>query len=392
MMKRFVSLFVVILLIASLAGMSVSRVSAEEDTIAQMIGYYQFHGSAAHTDIARLTEKLAETDAEKAQAWNKIMAYWEYVNDGMEICTDVLPDGLPTDDTLCITVLGYALNADGTMKEELIGRLQVAIDSAEKYPNAYVACTGGGTASGNPFATEADQMAAWLQEHGLDSDRIIVENQSKSTVQNAELTYRLLRKNYPQITSLAIVTSDYHIPRGCLLYNAQLILSAYEAEDLPLNVVGNAGYRAGHNGYEAVSLQASGIAQIAGITPSHRKPVLSELTQITVQGKTEYLCGEVPDLQVTAYYNSDFSRTVTNLAVITGYDPDQAGTQTLTATYEENGNLCTAEITVTVRDNTRIWVIPLAVGITVLIVAGAAVVLFLKRKNATGRMDKPPVA
>ena len=388
MMKRLVSLFVVILLIA----ISVSQVSAEEDAIAQMIAYYQFYGSAAHTDIARLTEQLAETDAEKAQAWGDIMAYWEYVNDGMEICTDVLPDGLPDDDTLCITVLGYALNTDGTMKEELIGRLQVAMDSAEKYPNAYVACTGGGTASGNPFATEADQMAAWLQEHGLDSDRIIVENQSKSTVQNAELTYKLLRKHYPQITSLAIITSDYHVPRGCLLYNAQLILSAYEAEDHPLNIVGNAGYRAGHNGYEAVSLQASGIAQIAGITLSRTKPVLSELTRITVQGKTEYVCGEAPNLQVTACYNNEYSRDVTNAAVISGYDPDQTGTQTLTAAYEENGKQCTAEITVTVSDNTLTWVIPLAVGIMVFIVAGVTVAVFLKRKTAKEQTDGPPVA
>jgi len=385
--KRFVSLFTVILLIAALAGTLVPRVSAEEDTIAQMIGYYQFHGSAAHTDIARLTKTLAETDAEKAQAWDKIMTYWEYVNDDMKICTDVLPDGLPNDDTLCITVLGYALNADGTMKEELIGRLQVAIDSAEKYPNAYVACTGGGTASGNPFVTEADQMAAWLVEHGLDSDRIIVENQSKDTVQNAKLTYQLLRKNYPQITNLAIVTSDYHVPRGCLLYNAQLILSAYEAEDLPVNVVGHAGYRAGHSGYESVSLQASGIAQIAGITLRHTKPVLSELVRITVQGETEYLSGESPNLQVTAYYNNDFSRDVTNSAEIIGYDPDRGGTQTLIATYEENGKHCTAEITVTVTvsSNIRIWVILLAVGITVLIVAGAIIALFLKRQHTASR-------
>lgn len=388
-MKRLVSLLVGMLLIAATA---VSSASAEEDPIAQMIGYYQFYGSAAHTDIARLQEQLAETDAEKAKAWGDIMAYWAYVNEEMEVCTDILPDGLPTDDTLCITVLGYALNADGTMKDELIGRLQVALASAEKYPSAYVACTGGGTASGNPLATEADQMAAWLQEHGLDSDRVIVENRSKSTVQNAELTYRLLRKSYPQIKSLAIVTSDYHVPRGCLLYNAQLILSAMEAEDLPLNIVGNAGYRAGHGGYEAVSLQASGIAQIAGITLSRTKPVLSELTQITVQGNTEYACGEPLQLQVTAHYDSDFSRDVTNEAVISGYDPAQTGTQTLTVSYEENGNRCTAEIAVTVRDDAPAWVIPLAVGIAVLVVAVAAIAAVRTRKRKADRTDEPPTA
>ncbi len=383
MMKHFLSFLVAVMMIVVSAGMPILSVSAsDEDTIAQMIDYYTFHGKAARTDIARLTEDLAADDAEKAQAWGKIMAYWEHVNDGMKVHTDVLPGGLPNDDTLCITVLGYALNADGTMKDELIGRLQVALDSAEKYPNAYVACTGGGTASGNPLATEADQMAAWLREKGLDDDRIIVENRSKSTVQNAKFTYNLLRRNYPQITSLAIVTSDYHIPRGCLLYNAQLILSAYEAKDQPLDIVGNAGYRAGHTGYEDVSLQASGIAQIAGIALSKKAPVLSKLTQITVQGKTMYEYGEQPTLQVTASYNSNYACEVTARAKITGYDPHQAGTQVVTAAYEENGITCTAEITVTVNSRTPTWVIPLIVCAAVLIIASAMTVIFLKKRKS----------
>ena len=45
-------------------------------------------------------------------------------NTDMNVNVDVLPDGLPNDDSLCITVLGFALNDDGTMKDELVGRLQ----------------------------------------------------------------------------------------------------------------------------------------------------------------------------------------------------------------------------------------------------------------------------
>jgi len=382
MMKHCMSLLIVTLIIV-LAGMPVLSASAsDEDAVTQMIGYYQFHGNAARTDIARLTEELAADDAEKAQAWGKIMAYWDYVNTDMEVHTDVLPDGLPDDDTLCITVLGYALNADGTMKDELIGRLQVALDSAEKYPNAFVACTGGGTASGNPLATEADQMAAWLREQGLDEDRIIVENRSKSTVQNAKFTYNLLRRNYPQIANLAIVTSDYHVPRGCLLYNAQLILSAYEAKDLPLTIVSNAGYRAAHNGYEDISLQASGIAQIAGVSLSKEEPTLSVLTHIAADGTQEYERGDPLDWQVTASYDSGFSYDVTDRAVFTGFDPLKTGTQAVKVTYEENGITCTAEITVTVNSDSPLWVIPLIVCVAVLIIAGAMIVVFLKKRKS----------
>ena len=47
------------------------------------------------------------------------MKYGDYVNTDMNVNVD----GLPNDDSLCITVLGFALNDDGTMKDELVGRL-----------------------------------------------------------------------------------------------------------------------------------------------------------------------------------------------------------------------------------------------------------------------------
>lgn len=98
------------------------------------------------------------------------MKYGDYVNTDMNVNVDGLP------------------NDDSTMKDELVGRLQTALASAQKYPNAYVAVTGGGTAKNNPNAIEADQMAVWIIANGLDDNRLIVENKSKSTVQNAQFT------------------------------------------------------------------------------------------------------------------------------------------------------------------------------------------------------------
>ena len=149
-----------------------------------MISYYSTYQSTAKTDIQRLVEKLKALNSTKGEEWEKIMKYGDYVNTDMNVNVD----GLPNDDSLCITVLGVALNDDCTMKDELVGRLQTALASAQKYPNAYVAVTGGGTAKNNPNATEADQMAAWMSANGLDENRLIVENKSKSTVQNAQFT------------------------------------------------------------------------------------------------------------------------------------------------------------------------------------------------------------
>ena len=65
---------------------------------------------------------------------------------------DALPDGLPEDDTLCLVALGFHLNSDGTMREELIERLKVLLAESRKYPNAVIVCTGGPTAAGDPDA------------------------------------------------------------------------------------------------------------------------------------------------------------------------------------------------------------------------------------------------
>jgi len=51
---------------------------------------------------------------------------------------DSLPGNLPRDDSLALVILGQGLNADGSMKDELIRRLKVGLDCSEQYPNAYV--------------------------------------------------------------------------------------------------------------------------------------------------------------------------------------------------------------------------------------------------------------
>ena len=144
--------------------------SGETDIINEMISYYSTYQSTAKTDIQRLVEKLKALNSTKGEEWEKIMKYGDYVNTDMNVNVDGLP------------------NDDSTMKDELVGRLQTALASAQKYPNAYVAVTGGGTAKNNPNAIEADQMAAWIIANGLDENRLIVENKSKSTVQNAQFT------------------------------------------------------------------------------------------------------------------------------------------------------------------------------------------------------------
>ena len=185
-------------------------------------------------------EQLNALDPALGAFWGKIMPLWSEVNRALVIHDGVLPDGLPEDESLCIVVLGFQLYPDGSMAEELRGRCETALRCAEKYPKALIAVTGGGTAWQNPNATEAGVMAAWLTEHGVDASRILVEDESRTTADNAVFTSALLRERHPEVKSLAIVTSDYHMPLGVLLFQEEALLAEYETGTLPFSVVSNA--------------------------------------------------------------------------------------------------------------------------------------------------------
>jgi uncharacterized SAM-binding protein YcdF (DUF218 family) len=185
-------------------------------------------------------EQLNALDPALGALWGKIMPLWSEINRALVIQDSVLPDGLPEDESLCIVVLGFQLYPDGSMAEELRGRCETALRCAEKYPKALIAVTGGGTAWQNPNATEAGVMAAWLTEHGVDASRILVEAESRTTADNAVFTSALLRERHPEVKSLAIVTSDYHMPLGVLLFQEEALLAEYETGTLPFSVVSNA--------------------------------------------------------------------------------------------------------------------------------------------------------
>ena len=185
-------------------------------------------------------EQLNALDPALGALWGKIMPLWSEVNRALVIHDSVLPDGLPEDESLCIVVLGFQLYPDGSMAEELRGRCETALRCAEKYPKALIAVTGGGTAWQNPNATEAGVMAAWLTEHGVDASRILVEDESRTTADNAVFTSALLRERHPEVKSLAIVTSDYHMPLGVLLFQEEALLAEYKTGTLPFSVVSNA--------------------------------------------------------------------------------------------------------------------------------------------------------
>lgn len=258
--------FVFLLLCVSLLFCGVSLAEEQrssQEIIEELAVYYGTYGSEAEQKTEELLSELSAADPAAGAKWSSIMQLWRTVNNGLDIQENVLPDGLPDTDELCMIVLGFQLNPDGSMKDELIERLTVAKASAEKYPNALIVCTGGGTASENPNATEAGEMAKWLIENGVDASRVIVENQSLTTAQNAVYTYQILTEQYPQVKKLAIISSDYHIATGTLLFDAQAILRAEEPGKEAMAVVSNAAWHA-PSGTLSTMFQAGALIELSG--------------------------------------------------------------------------------------------------------------------------------
>lgn len=345
--RRMAACFLTLLLICSLSfPVYAQDDSAVQDILQQMFNYYYHYQTGGETDVYRLLEELRLIDPEQAALWQKIFEYWFYAADDMPKIETALPEGLPQDDSLCIVVLGYQLASSGAMLPELKGRLELALDAAAKYPNAYILCSGGGTAAEARHSTEAGQMAYWLKNQGIDESRIIIEGNSPHTIQNAIFSLDILSSQYPQVRQIAIVSSDYHLTRCSTLFYAEALHIAAETGTDPITIAACLGYEAGHEGIAEDPLdQAAHIARLSGFEfEKSEAPALSRVTDLTVSGNTLPETGAALDLTVTAHYDSGFSRDVTADCVISGFDPDSDRTQLVTVTYSENSRQITATL------------------------------------------------
>ena len=272
-MKRILAMAAFLAVLAgALLAPEVAKAAAADDYIKEMIELYGKKQEKASAKIQKTLDQLKEEDAELGEVWQQIMDYWSYANTEMEVLLNTVPENLPTDDSVCIIVLGLKLNDDGTMQEELIGRLETGLAIAEAYPNSYIAVTGGGTAENNPNATEGQLMGEWLLAQGMDASRVIVEDRAPDTVGNAENTYSILKEKYPHVDSIVMISSDYHVPRGCLLFQSKFILDAYANGEEPLKIIASVGFETGRQSYETFALQARGLATVAGSSAHVENP------------------------------------------------------------------------------------------------------------------------
>ena len=229
----------------------------------QLLKAYSSSPEGSSATIETCLEALETESPAHGVLWRQIMSDWDRLNHSSFSSSRSLQEGLAQDDSLCIVVFGYGLNRDGSMKPELFDRLNVALQAARQYPNAYIAVTGGET-SGVKGISEAAVMAIWLMNNDICEERIILEKKSLSTTENAKYTCALLNRKYPEVKQLAVVTSDYHIALAATMLQTACTHSASMQGGREMSVVAGASCATSTPAGGSLSTQAWCISALTG--------------------------------------------------------------------------------------------------------------------------------
>lgn len=122
------------------------------------------------------------------------------------VVTGLITDKEPVEN---VCVLGLAIDGD-EMRPDLINRLDRAVEYRDAHPDVRFITTGGN--SEDPYYSEAEQMARYLEEHGFgkESGMLVTETQARTTVENFMYTSEIVDKTQP----LGVITSDTHMFRA----------------------------------------------------------------------------------------------------------------------------------------------------------------------------------
>ena len=107
-----------------------------------------------------------------------------------------------------LVVLGNRMNDDGTFSNAMLDRLTKTLVVEKDFDTIIVT---GGVANPVAKVAEGDKMSEWLVANGVDPSKIIVENRSLSTRENAKFTGPILEGL--GVTEITILSSAYHIDR-----------------------------------------------------------------------------------------------------------------------------------------------------------------------------------
>lgn len=133
-----------------------------------------------------------------------------------QICTPRLADG--NEKPEYVIVLGGGITKNAELTDSVKQRIFLAADYLKSHPEAIAVVTGG-TGPFSPCA-ESVVLKKELVNLGIESERILEEDQAKDTIDNFEFSAKLLarHKNLPVEKILespvTVITNDFHIARA----------------------------------------------------------------------------------------------------------------------------------------------------------------------------------
>lgn len=114
---------------------------------------------------------------------------------------------MPKESQDYVIVLGAHVRSAGPSRA-LALRLDKALEYAAKHPDTILIVSGG--QGSNEPCTESSAMKTYLTERGLDTDRILEEDQSTNTRENLVFSKELI----PEGSSVGIISNGFHICRA----------------------------------------------------------------------------------------------------------------------------------------------------------------------------------
>lgn len=120
-------------------------------------------------------------------------------------------------DPQVMIVLGCRVMPGGEPSILLQDRLDTALDYLDDHPDITVVVSGG--QGSNEPTSEAACMADYLEEHGVDADQILLEDESSNTKENLIYSRELLEEQGVDVgeEGVLVVSNGFHLTRSRML-------------------------------------------------------------------------------------------------------------------------------------------------------------------------------
>lgn len=127
-----------------------------------------------------------------------------------------------------LLILGCRVKGDKP-EQTLTTRIDAAADYLKEHKNTVAVCCGGIVHS-DQTVSEAQAICEGLMDRGVEAERIILEDESKTTAQNFSNAKKLIADRNPTAEpKIAFLSSEYHLLRAGLIGR----IAGVKAESVP---------------------------------------------------------------------------------------------------------------------------------------------------------------